>query len=500
MLQEKRKVKLFFFLDKNDLLIIVAFSIAFVVGLLLLSDSTSPLYPYSLGADSSIFSLLGKGMTEGRELYTGLFDHKGPVIFFVNAMGHLLGGRTGIFIMQCLSGILYISILYFTYKSIRSCESGKKLLYVSFLFVAGLGYFFYTFEGGNLTEEYSLPFIALPLLLFTRYLLGTEEKVDHPPLYSFLYGICFSILAFTRLNNAITIGAGVLFIIAYLLYHKRYRNILVNFLYGFLGILLITLPIIIYFGVHSSLEEMIYATFLHNFQIFEKTGHSNIFANPLLYAKLFFPIVCCGVLLITHLCKQRKITSLDGLLITVLLANIIVLLIANRFPHYFLIFAPVYCIFLFRYAYFTKRNVCSLLAVLCILVHLSVAGNMKSIIKTNYFENDMYTRYHTVSGDMSHIPMNERDSVIGYEIEAADYLRGDILPCYKYYTLQETWGITNPQIVSDFVEWVDTEKPTWIITNIELNNKDLMDILNREYELQFENEYLLFYRITSFAD
>ena len=485
-------------LDKKDVLRIVILSVALIVGLLLLSDSTSPLYPHSLGVDSSIFSLLGKGLINGKDLYTDLFDHKGPVIFFINAVGHLLGGRIGIFLMQCLSGILYTSILYLIYKTVRADDVKNKFWDMLFLTVAGLGYFFYTFEGGNLTEEYSLPLIALSLYLFVRYTSRAEETADHPPLFAFLYGICFTILAFIRLNNAITIGAGVLFIIGHLVYRKRYKNILVNIVFGLLGVLAVALPLFLYFGIHSSLNEMIYATFLHNFQIFEETGHFSIFSNIKLYAKLFFPFACCLVLVIVHLCRRRTITAMDVLLLSVFFANILVLFIANRFPHYFLIFAPVYCLFLYRYVYYTKKDVASLLDVLCVLIHVySLIGDMRSNIKVNYLDDELSTRHHTVMADMARIPADERDRVIGYEIEASDYLRGDIIPCYRYYTLQETWGVTEPQIVLDLMEWAETERPTWILTKPDMKNEDLLDILEKDYELQFENAYLRFYRVIS---
>jgi len=38
-----------------------------------------------------MFQIIGKAWTEGITPYVGVFDHKGPFIFFVNALGYLMG-------------------------------------------------------------------------------------------------------------------------------------------------------------------------------------------------------------------------------------------------------------------------------------------------------------------------------------------------------------------------------------------------------------------------
>ena len=96
---------------------------------------------------------------------------------------------------------------------------------------------------------------------------------------------------------------------------------------------------------------------------------------------------------------------------------------------------------------------------------------------------------------MTKIPENERDSVIGFEIQSADYLAGNIVPCYKYYTLQNTWSITNPQIAEDFVSYVADNTPLWLIMSKNHTNEELNEIINEEYGFQFENKYMTFYRL-----
>ena len=99
-------------------LIIYAFLTLFCIAfLLLLSASTSPLYKDLCDGDSSIFIFFGKAITLGKDAYRDYFDHKGPILFYINALGYFLTkSKVGIFILQCIS--LSISSI-FMYKTAR---------------------------------------------------------------------------------------------------------------------------------------------------------------------------------------------------------------------------------------------------------------------------------------------------------------------------------------------------------------------------------------------
>lgn len=68
-----------------------------LVFLLFASPYTTPLNPY-YGYDSAVFMVLGKGVAAGKLPYLDLYDNKGPMIFYINALGYLLGGPDGGFL------------------------------------------------------------------------------------------------------------------------------------------------------------------------------------------------------------------------------------------------------------------------------------------------------------------------------------------------------------------------------------------------------------------
>lgn len=69
------------------------------------SSSTSWLFGNTQTFDSNMFQLMGKHWASGEALpYRDLWDLKGPIIFFVNALGYwLAGSKVGVFAIQLLS-------------------------------------------------------------------------------------------------------------------------------------------------------------------------------------------------------------------------------------------------------------------------------------------------------------------------------------------------------------------------------------------------------------
>lgn len=109
---------------------------------------TTPISPY-YGNDSAFFLLMGKGVTQGKIPYLDLYDQKGPMIFYVNALGYLLtGDRYGIFLMQIVNLTAACLIVY---RLARFwLRSGASLAVVAAYLFVYVG----TVQDGNMTEEW----------------------------------------------------------------------------------------------------------------------------------------------------------------------------------------------------------------------------------------------------------------------------------------------------------------------------------------------------------
>ena len=163
------------------------------VYLLLFSAYTSPLFSDFVEYDSAIFMMVAKSVLSGKRLFIDIFDHKGPVFFLFEIIG-MAGGRTGLYLLQTVflwADLWLIDRMTGVFldetaggRPGASCGTGRSTRMV----VIGLTLLFlaYPLSNGNLTEEYSLPFILLSLYLFVKDILTTEEpRLRH----SYVYGI-----------------------------------------------------------------------------------------------------------------------------------------------------------------------------------------------------------------------------------------------------------------------------------------------------------------------
>ena len=72
---------------------------------LLVATSSSPLYATNFWTDTNIYFTIGRGMTRGLMPYRDLFDHKGPLLFILYALGAAISDTSfiGVFALGALS-------------------------------------------------------------------------------------------------------------------------------------------------------------------------------------------------------------------------------------------------------------------------------------------------------------------------------------------------------------------------------------------------------------
>ena len=79
-------------------------------------------YPYAMEVphrDSGIYLYLGKQLLSGKTIYSEIWEHKPPFIFYINALGLLLGGSSGwgVWGAEVAFLSLTVTISYFTLRS-----------------------------------------------------------------------------------------------------------------------------------------------------------------------------------------------------------------------------------------------------------------------------------------------------------------------------------------------------------------------------------------------
>ena len=264
------------------------FLLSALAGVALFTESTSPLFS-GWGYDSAMFQTIGKYWAEGYLPYVDLYDHKGPMIFFINALGYGLGGRNGVYIIQVLSIALSEAIACRLLADRLS--RGKSLalaLLLPFVLAAN-------WQEGNTTEEYILPLLFGSYFLMARWCGGLEEgRFAHRAGAAFVYGLCFGFALMTRVTNALGVCLGVAFITVLLAVKGEWKNLLANAGAFLLGAAVPVLPFCVYFAAHGALYDMWYGTLLYNLDYLSSSG----FPRPeglvqlLVLVRLYLPGWC----------------------------------------------------------------------------------------------------------------------------------------------------------------------------------------------------------------
>jgi len=452
-LLKRERLIIFFILVVLALLFVVAFS-----------QTTSPVY-MTLGGDSSIFRFIGYTMTKGYRLYVDIFDHKGPVLFFIQYLGQLVHpGRSGALLMQMIFLSTSLIILY----KIGRLFVGKKVsLSLSFIYLLLLSYFY---DFGNLSEEFSQVFLLGTAYIFLYFVLEKIISKRKKNVLLFIAGACLSALIFIRLNNAFPAlaAAGAYFIYLLTLRPgiKSYINELVYYL---LGIFLLSAIVFEYFILTNSLYDMVYATFIFNF-LYSEFNMTSLIAlmktSYFLWAMFGLAVSFVGGVM--YYIKSKNLGVLLIVLFSSLGAFFAVMMAANGYPHYLQLIVPsttlgaLLIIITLRNIKIYKFNF-RFVIILSFIVFFSLLSirAVDTISKRNNFSESAYIA-NTVSL-VSVIPDSEKNNVFGCNAPASFYIAGKILPSNRFFTLQDWWSRSDAKIYNEINYMFSNSPPRWVV-------------------------------------
>ena len=130
---------------------------------LLIATSSSPLYAANFWTDTNIYFTIGRGMTRGLMPYRDLFDHKGPLLFMLYALGAAISDTSfiGVFILEALS---LAAAVYAGWRTVSLFGEGRLTL-LSMPILAAVVCCCTAFTQGGSAEEFALPALAAGVYL-----------------------------------------------------------------------------------------------------------------------------------------------------------------------------------------------------------------------------------------------------------------------------------------------------------------------------------------------
>ncbi len=124
-------------------------------GVLSIFSTSSFLYSTNPWSDANVFFTIGRGIVDGKRMYIDLFDHKGPLTYWLYALAALISSHSfiGVFLLEVIA---FFFFLLFTQKTVQIYHSGNHyfaLIVMALVTVSGSAFNF----GGGSVEEYALP-------------------------------------------------------------------------------------------------------------------------------------------------------------------------------------------------------------------------------------------------------------------------------------------------------------------------------------------------------
>jgi hypothetical protein len=369
----------------------------------LFSRSTSFLYVFE-GADPSIFKQMGRALLKGKILYIDYFDNKGCLLYFIHAFGLWLGGDFIIVLMQTIS--LTITLIIWDKMLALYRNEKERIICIGIVLVMLMCFY----GAGDQTQEWCLPFISYPLLIYFR---AYKTKTQVTSRQMFFIGLCFGIITFIQINNACAFLGFVAYLWIQYIKNKDFKGLTQSIGCFFLGWLIIAIPCVLYFYIKAGWHgvfEMVYASLLSNLEYIGVQKHPKWF-HWLPYILFLLSFI---IMFIINSYRQRAV--LISFLISIVLFVGTFGKLCSSF--YFIALLPLFVVCLMKFS-FQEHRIMNVVFGTTVLISTLFLGSIvifhfvNDLILRNEKETAIYNNFHRC---IEKIPETERDSIFNYNL------------------------------------------------------------------------------------
>ena len=411
--------------------------------------------PYHQSVDSSVFEYVGRLMGKGGVMYRDTFDHKGPLLYFINWIGtRFLGSSAGIGIIEFGTILATLIISYCVFRQFL----GRSFSVAGAAIILFSGYWY--FESGNTVEEYALPFIIGGLYIFTRYFLNRSIS----GLSIGLCGFCLGCVLLLRENM---IALWSVFPIGVIVHErkdlKRLGLIVLQFLSG---MLLAFIPAFIYLEMSHAMPDFIdqYIRFNFLYSDVSFADRINYFLGWARQPGAEISLVISLILVLIY--RERRTLCVMNLVFQ--LVNILLIGIAGKgFTHYGLMLMPGYVLTVAMSLEYLNRKTVSgrLLAIVAIITVALMIPGMKFITSDLADKHaDRYNNAESVAAAMIWDNTNQDDTIIVCGNCDRIYIESERKAASKY-SYQLPIGDKDPEIFKKFLEDLEKNEPEVLVIN-----------------------------------
>ena len=340
---------------------IMVLLVCFVIALIIISvcSKSSFLYPLNDWVDANCFFTVGKSIQSGLLPYRDLYEQKGPLLYFLYSLASTISYDTfiGVYLLEIVCCTFF---LYFSYKIMELYCYKYALYYLPLLAVAV--YTSRSFVHGGSVEELSFPFLTASFYIFLK---ATKQNSCPTNRESFLIGFLSACVFWMKYSlTGMYVGWFLVFACS-LIFRKKIKFLGKTILFIIIGLIVGTLPYILFFGLHRSIHYLIDVYIYDSIFKYAKTNaKSNAIVNlafnfygglqNLIYNWAVIILILIGGIYCIFRKWRTELLYVGSMLVT----TFVFCYISGRFYMYYsLVFAPFACLGLIPICLFVTKKI-----------------------------------------------------------------------------------------------------------------------------------------------
>lgn len=447
----------------TSLLLATAFS-------LVLYTFNSPLGP-GIGSDNAIYLTMGTALAQGYVPYTQIFDHKGPLLFILEAIPQVFAGGYSTFAVWIMEVLFLWGCLLLTAHMTRRLGGNVLLMQLVYLALCAP-----IVGGGNLSEEYTNLFTLAGLDVMLRAFSGDDGLGGADGRKLRLPATCMGALSMlcllTRANNALALLGATAALALCLLIARRFAPLGACALFFLIGALISAFPVMLWLAHYGQgvLSESIYGSIIHNLMYAETDGGSRIhmllFSDYGHYALLIALLACAGAA--AMYARTRRIAIPLAMVLGAAGAGAAAFVSHKYYQHYLMLGVPMAALgaaaLTSLAGRFSASRQCAVLgaAALCCCAALAVTGQQANA-QRSADHRAMQALIPDAQALYAQVPKEERGRFMAYRVEPKWYVAAQALPCMRFYFLQETLAQADPRVMDEIVATFEADPPLWLV-------------------------------------
>ncbi len=253
-----------------------------------LLSTSSPLYPFNLWDDTNVYFTMGRVVLGGLVPYRDVYEQKGPIWFFIQALCALISDDSflGVYILETIMCSIFIIFSWKITKLFINIKEHDNYIF-GVIILSGLIYSSNMFHLGGSTEEFSFPLLAIVMYIALKALI--QDKTLPSIREALIIGLITGALFWIKFTLCAFIVGFVLFFFIYAINIKKTKELLSLICTFLVGFIIVTIPVLIYYGLNSAIKDLIDVYFIDNIVVHSGINStSNGFSQTLVHKfKLF---------------------------------------------------------------------------------------------------------------------------------------------------------------------------------------------------------------------